>query len=164
MLLISLYAGTLFSSLQSMEQKAACENTMASKAAAQSTLNKAFAEAVRVSKLDLAQSLLAKGAEVNFKDETDGDTLLHKVILDIRIMTKLGCSELSEQHKLLKLLLAHGADPEIKNNQGLDSLSLLKVLRKSLQPAYREFVLKERLAYLQKTSKRIEQMLAADPV
>ena len=87
-----------------------------SKPLTQTQLDKKLDRAAYFGRVKEMKSLIAQGASVNAKDSGSGSTILHGAALGSRSLTK------AAQMEVIKLLLAHGADPNMGNNLGFTPL------------------------------------------
>ena len=80
--------------------------------------------AVRFRSPAAAEELLANGADVNAVDKKSNSTPLHRAV------TNTGAPSTGGKHKemlgLIKILLANGADPDIKNKNGKLAIDYVK--------------------------------------
>ena len=70
--------------------------------------------ATKAGDIDQARALLERGADPNARDGIDGGTALQAAIE--------GCQSPDERHRLVSLLLAHGADPAQRDANGAGPL------------------------------------------
>ncbi len=83
-----------------------------SKPLTQTQLDKKLDTAAYFGRVKEMKSLIAQGASVNAKDSGSGFTILQGAALESRSLAKAGT-----QIEVIKLLLAHGADPNVGDNR-----------------------------------------------
>jgi ankyrin repeat protein len=81
--------------------------------------NSAISYSINTKNLKLVKHLLKIGADINILD-SNGNTLVHKIVL-LALFERLKNKELDE---IIDLLIANGANPNIRNNDGYTPLHL----------------------------------------
>lgn len=76
--------------------------------------------AAELNHVELTSWLLNRNVKVNMQDR-DGDTPLHYAALQDSVSFALG----SSHRKIMEMLISHGADPEIRNQNGQTALDIL---------------------------------------
>jgi len=84
--------------------------------------------ACEVGDLSLVESMINRGIDVNAKDARFGNTTLHFAVTN-------------EQLEVLRLVLARGADPNLRNKQGSTPLQIATFVRFENQEAMREHII-----------------------